>query len=219
MYNILHICCMCKWWMWVYSHNPQHMFLISLELFHFKLLFSHVPIPYKFFFQNNPLSSQWLFKIYSNSHQKTSFNHTSLVLYNLTDAPPNSLKNSNASLKVKIMEGVKVHSLVRSIWGWKGCVRVPGWGLGWMTSRSIFQMNMYKQTTSWLVHNWSTFGAQMSHGHTLTHKIHHGPNLGEPLPFSLVVFSMINHRACTQMSLFLGLPHWESWNSKNWDSW
>jgi hypothetical protein len=47
---------------------------------------------------------------------------TSSVLYNLIDAPPNSLKDSNASLKVKIMEGVKVHTLVRSIWGRKGCV-------------------------------------------------------------------------------------------------
>jgi hypothetical protein len=39
------------------------------------------------------------------------------------------------------------------------------------------------QTTSWLVHNRNTFGAWMSHGHTRTHKTHHGPDLGEATTF------------------------------------
>jgi hypothetical protein len=34
------------------------------------------------------------------------------------------------------------------------------------------------QTTSWLVHNLSTFGARMSHEQSQIHKIHHGPDLG-----------------------------------------
>jgi hypothetical protein len=36
------------------------------------------------------------------------------------------------------------------------------------------------QTTSWLVHNLSTFGARKSHRQTQTHKTHHGPDLGKP---------------------------------------
>jgi hypothetical protein len=73
-------------------------------------------------------------------------NQTSLVLYNLTDAPPNSLKDSNASLKMKITEEEKVgvHSLIRSTWGWKGHVGILGWGLRRVTSGSIFHMNLHK---------------------------------------------------------------------------
>jgi hypothetical protein len=47
------------------------------------------------------------------------------------------------------------------------------------------------QTTSSLVHSWSTFGAWMSHGHTQTHKIHRGLDLGETITFPLIVFYMI----------------------------
>jgi hypothetical protein len=49
------------------------------------------------------------------------------------------------------------------------------------------------ETTSWLVHNWITFGAWISHEHTQIHKTHHGPNLGEPTTFPLIVFSMLGH--------------------------
>jgi hypothetical protein len=48
------------------------------------------------------------------------------------DAPPHSLKDSNASSKVETVEekGVGVRSLARSTLEVKGRVRVPGWGLG-----------------------------------------------------------------------------------------
>jgi hypothetical protein len=45
------------------------------------------------------------------------------------------------------------------------------------------------------MHSWSTFDAQTSHRHTRTHKIHHGPNLGEATTFPLVVLSAIQHEA------------------------
>jgi len=46
------------------------------------------------------------------------------------DAPPYSLKNSNASPKVETMEeGVGVRSLVRNTLGVEGHVGVPRWGL------------------------------------------------------------------------------------------
>jgi hypothetical protein len=112
------------------------------------------------------------------------------------DAPPHSLKNSNVSQKVETMEeeGVRVCSLTRNTLGLEGHVGARGWGLKKVTSGSIFHTN---QTTSWLVLRWSTFGAQMNHGHTWTHKIHHGPNLGEATTFPLLVFSMHGHGACT----------------------
>ncbi len=55
--------------------------------------------------------------------------------------------------------------------------------------------------TSWLVCGLSIFGAQMSHGRTRIHKIHHSPNLGEATTFPIIVFLMISHRGCIQMSL------------------
>jgi hypothetical protein len=69
----------------------------------------------------------------------------------------------------------------------------------------------HKLKTSWLVHSWNTFGAWTSHGHTQTHKTHHGSNLGEATTFPLILFSMISRRGYIQMSFFpetlkLGLP-------------
>ncbi len=48
------------------------------------------------------------------------------------DAPPHSLKDSNASPKVKTMEekGARLHSLVHNTLGVEGHARVLGWGLG-----------------------------------------------------------------------------------------
>jgi hypothetical protein len=45
------------------------------------------------------------------------------------------------------------------------------------------------------MHSWNIFGAQMNHMHTQTHKIHHGPDLGEVTTFPLIVFSVISHGA------------------------
>jgi hypothetical protein len=35
------------------------------------------------------------------------------------------------------------------------------------------------------MHSWNTFGAKTNHGQPWTHKIHHGPNLGEVTTFPL----------------------------------
>jgi len=40
----------------------------------------------------------------------------------------------------------------------------------------------------------------MSHGHTRTHKTHHGPNLGEATTFPLIIFFVLRYGAYTQMS-------------------
>jgi len=59
------------------------------------------------------------------------------------------------------------------------------------------------------MHSWSTFGAQISHRQTWIHKIHkthHVLDLGEANIFPLIVFSMFNHKACTQMSFCPRIP-------------
>jgi len=56
------------------------------------------------------------------------------------------------------------------------------------------------------MHSWNTFGALMNHGQTLTHKTHHSSDLGKTNTFPLIVFSMLGHRACTEMSFCLGTP-------------
>ncbi len=60
------------------------------------------------------------------------------------DSPPHSLKDSNASLKVKTMEGVKVCSLTCNILGVEGYVIAPRWGLKKVTSGSIIHTNLHK---------------------------------------------------------------------------
>jgi hypothetical protein len=64
---------------------------------------------------------------------------------------------------------------------------------------------------SWLVCGWSIFGAQMNHGHTWTHNIHHDLNKGEATTFPLIGVASKCH-------FFSGLPTWESGNPRNWDS-
>jgi hypothetical protein len=44
----------------------------------------------------------------------------------------------------------------------------------------------------------------MNHEHTWIHKIHHGPNVRETTTFPLIVFSMIIHGGCIQMSFCPG---------------
>jgi hypothetical protein len=56
------------------------------------------------------------------------------------------------------------------------------------------------QTTCWLMHSLSIFGAQMSHKQTQTHKTHHGQNLKEASTFPIIVFFVPGHMANTQMS-------------------
>jgi hypothetical protein len=57
------------------------------------------------------------------------------------------------------------------------------------------------------MHSLNTFGAWMNHEQTQTHKTHHGPNLREVTTFPLIVFSMLGHGACTQMSFCLETPN------------
>jgi hypothetical protein len=67
-------------------------------------------------------------------------------------------------------------------------------------ANQLFTRPATNQTTSWLVHSWNTFGAQMNHEQTQTHKTHHSSDLGETTTFPLIVFSVLGHRASTQMS-------------------
>jgi hypothetical protein len=113
-----------------------------------------------------------------------------LCLRRRTNTPPHFLKDSTSSPKVKTMEGVRVRSLAHNTLGVEGCAGALGWELGKMTSGLIIHMH---QTPNWLVHNWNTFGAWTNHKHTRTHKIHHGPSLGEASTFPLIVFSMLGH--------------------------
>ncbi len=52
------------------------------------------------------------------------------------------------------------------------------------------------------MHSWSNFNAWTNHEHTRTHKIHHGPNLGEATTFPLILFYVISHVGYIQMSFF-----------------
>jgi hypothetical protein len=56
------------------------------------------------------------------------------------------------------------------------------------------------QTTSWLVHNYSTFGAKTSHEQIRTHKTHHDPNMGEAITVPLIVYFVLDHGTNTQMT-------------------
>ncbi len=47
----------------------------------------------------------------------------------MTNEATHSLKNSNVNLKVKIVEGVGVRSLIRNTLKVEGCVGALGWGL------------------------------------------------------------------------------------------
>jgi hypothetical protein len=67
------------------------------------------------------------------------------ILATKIDAPPHSLKDSNASLKMKTMEeGIGVHSLTHNTSGVKGRAGASRWGLGRMTSGSIIHMGLHK---------------------------------------------------------------------------
>ncbi len=72
---------------------------------------------------------------------KSMFQKINNILFNT----PHSLKNSNASLKVKTTEkGIGVCSIVCNTSGIEGCARAPGWGLKRMTSESIIHTNLHK---------------------------------------------------------------------------
>jgi hypothetical protein len=67
----------------------------------------------------------------------------------------------------------------------------------------LFTQTCTTQTTSWVLHGWSTFDPWTCHEHTLIHKTHHGPDLGEASTFPLILFSILSH---IQMSFCLMIP-------------
>jgi hypothetical protein len=69
-----------------------------------------------------------------------------------SDTPPNSLKDSNVSPKVKIMEKeiVRVQFLARSTLGVKGMSEALGWGLGRVISESIIHIDLHKPNNNFV---------------------------------------------------------------------
>ncbi len=119
---------------------------------------------------------------------------------------------------MKTAEGSSVgaRSLARSTLGVEGCVGALGWALG--KSNQLLTQTYTNQTTSWLMHSWSTFRARISHGQTRIHKTHHNLDLGEATTFPLIVYYVLSHRSNTRISFCLETLKWESRNSQNWNS-
>ncbi len=90
-------------------------------------------------------------------------------------------------------------------------------GLGRITSKSITHTDLHKPNKNWLMQNQSTFGAQMNHEQTPTHKTHHGLDLGEATTFPLIVLFVLGHGVNTQMAFCPETPKWEFQNSQNQD--
>jgi hypothetical protein len=133
---------------------------------------------------------------------------------------PNLLYRLKCESKVKTSEEQKVGacSLVRNTLGVEGHAGVPRWGLWRMTSINDSHGPDTTQTTSWLLHNLSTFGARTNHEQIQIHKTHHGLDLREATTFPLIVYSMPLHDAHIQMAFCSMTMKWESWNSQTWDS-
>jgi hypothetical protein len=60
------------------------------------------------------------------------------------------------------------------------------------------------QTTSWLVHSWSTFGVRTCYKQTRTHKTHHGSKLREATTFPLIIYFVHGHGTNTEITFCLG---------------
>jgi hypothetical protein len=84
--------------------------------------------------------------------------------------------------------------------GGKGVCWSSEMGLGRMTSNQSLTHTCTNQTTSWLVHSLSTFGARTSHRQTQIHKTHHGLNLKEATTFPLIVYYVLSHGTSAQMA-------------------
>jgi hypothetical protein len=88
----------------------------------------------------------------------------------------------------------------------RGACWNSGMRLGRMTSTYSLIRICTNQTTHWLVHSLSTFGARTSHEQLRTHKTHHALDLGEATTFPLIVFSTTLHGGHIQMAFCLGSP-------------
>jgi hypothetical protein len=91
-------------------------------------------------------------------------------------------------------------------------------GLGRMKSIQSLTWICTNQTTSWLMHNLSTFGARMNHGQPQTRKTQHSPDLGEATTFPFIVYSMPLDGSHIQMAFCPRIHKWESRNFESWDS-
>ncbi len=114
------------------------------------------------------------------------------------------------SLNVKTTEGLRVADApwLATLWGWKDVLKLQDGDYTEGQANQLLTQTCTNQTTSWLVHSWSIFSAQMSHEQTWTHKTHHGPNLGEATTFPFIIFYVFHHRANTQLSFVLRLLSW-----------
>jgi hypothetical protein len=94
----------------------------------------------------------------------------------LCDAIPNSLIDSNESLKWKQWKGKELGHTpwLATLRGRRACWS-SGMGLKGMTSIYSLTRICTNQTTHWLVHRLGTFGARMNHEQPQTHKTHHLP--------------------------------------------
>jgi hypothetical protein len=132
------------------------------------------------------------------------------------DTFPTSFIDSNVSL----------NGIVRS-WGtFPGTQHFGGRGACWSSGMGTRKSDKHQlltrtctnETTSWLMHSWSTFGAKMSHGQTQIHKTHHGLDLGETTTFPLIVCFVPLHETHIQMAFCPRTSKWESWNSQSYES-
>ncbi len=137
-------------WLWMKNEwNPFMMMLASLTTYVINNGMSK-----HFFGKGHGIEINWIqhYRICDNGwckkNSKINSNKVfSQVLTKGNDAPPNSLKDSNVSLKVKTTEEKKeigVRSLIRSTLGVKKHVGVMGWRLRQMTSKSIIHTNVHK---------------------------------------------------------------------------
>jgi len=145
---------------------------------------------------------KWLVQIWTKTNTPPSFFMDSIVSPKVTKTKKK--RNWGAFLGLQHFENLR-------------SVRALGWGLeDWQASQLLTQ-TYTNQTTSWLICNWNTFSAHMSHKQTWIHKTHHGMDLREATAFPLIVFFVPSHRANTQMSICPMTPTWESRNSQNWN--
>jgi hypothetical protein len=118
-----------------------------------------------------------------------------LCLWFKYDAHAHFLKDSNVSLKMKIMEKKWIGgcSLIHNTLGVEGHVEGLRWGQGWMTSESVIHVNLHKfnnkLVSAWLKHFWCTNKpwAYMDSQNSPW------PPLGEATTFPLIIFYVISH--------------------------
>jgi hypothetical protein len=101
----------------------------------------------------------YLTEINYKIHDKKTFSHRGCFWG--IDTPPSFLMDWIVSPKVKITkEGVRACSLVHITLGVHGRAKASGWGLGWLTNKSITHMDLHKPNNKLvnakLKHFWCT---------------------------------------------------------------